>query len=154
VELGSYRGRSTVALALGARDAGRGVVVYAVEPHQNYTGIFGGKYGPVDRAAFYRNMLRTGCYQNVALMNLPSAWAASGFGCKVGLLFIDGDHSEEGVRRDWACWSPLLAPGATVAFDDATAKEAGPYKLLADLLQLGQWRETAAVDDLRVIERT
>ncbi len=33
-------------------------------------------------------------------------------------LFIDGDHSYEGVRADWLSWSPLVRPGGVVAFHD------------------------------------
>lgn len=33
-------------------------------------------------------------------------------------LFIDGDHSYQGVRADWLTWSPLVRPGGLVAFHD------------------------------------
>lgn len=33
-------------------------------------------------------------------------------------LFIDGDHTYEGVRADWLAWSPLVRPGGVVAFHD------------------------------------
>jgi len=33
-------------------------------------------------------------------------------------LFIDGDHSESGVRQDWEMYSPLVKPGGLVAFHD------------------------------------
>lgn len=36
----------------------------------------------------------------------------------LAMLFIDGDHSWEGVRRDWDCYRHLLGPGAIVAFHD------------------------------------
>lgn len=39
-------------------------------------------------------------------------------GPAVGLLYIDADHSYEGVSADWEAWSPHLAPGAAVVFDD------------------------------------
>src|SRR5690348_3819631 len=35
------------------------------------------------------------------------------------LLFIDGDHSYEGARRDFERWSPLVRVGGTVLFHDA-----------------------------------
>jgi cephalosporin hydroxylase len=37
---------------------------------------------------------------------------------RVDFLFIDGDHSYEGVRRDFELYSPLAAAGALVAFHD------------------------------------
>jgi hypothetical protein len=152
VEVGSYRGRSTVALSLGAQDGGNGVVVYAVEPHQTFSGILGGKFSPEDRSAFYHTMLRTGCWNNVALVNLSSERVTPGFGAQVHLLFIDRDHSEAGVRRDWECWRPFLVASAKVAFDDATDPRLGPHKLLTQLLSSGEWRQAAAVGKVRVIE--
>jgi predicted O-methyltransferase YrrM len=39
-------------------------------------------------------------------------------GGRVDVLFVDGDHSCEGVRRDFALYSPLVRPGGLVAFHD------------------------------------
>lgn len=36
----------------------------------------------------------------------------------IDFLFIDGDHTYEGVRADWLAWSPLVRPGGLVAFHD------------------------------------
>lgn len=33
-------------------------------------------------------------------------------------VFIDGDHTYNGVRADWLAYSPLVRPGGTVAFHD------------------------------------
>lgn len=37
---------------------------------------------------------------------------------KIDLLFIDGDHSYEGVKKDWDLYSPMLHPGSLVIFHD------------------------------------
>src|ERR1700722_20931863 len=71
VEVGSYRGRSTVALALGSR-AGHGAPVFAIEPHESFHGPLGGDFGPEDRGFFYRAMLRSEGYREVRLINLSS----------------------------------------------------------------------------------
>lgn len=36
----------------------------------------------------------------------------------VDFLFIDGDHSYEGVRQDWEMYSPMVRPGGLVGFHD------------------------------------
>jgi predicted O-methyltransferase YrrM len=36
----------------------------------------------------------------------------------IDFLFLDGDHSYEGVTKDWAMYSPLVRPGGVVAFHD------------------------------------
>jgi predicted O-methyltransferase YrrM len=41
------------------------------------------------------------------------------FGGKpIDFLFIDGDHSFEGVKKDWEMYSPLVRPGGMVVFHD------------------------------------
>jgi predicted O-methyltransferase YrrM len=39
-------------------------------------------------------------------------------GRKLDLLFIDGDHTYEGVKRDWEMYSPLVREGGIVVFHD------------------------------------
>jgi len=39
-------------------------------------------------------------------------------GRPVDFLFIDGDHSYEGVKRDFELWSPLVRSGGMIAFHD------------------------------------
>jgi predicted O-methyltransferase YrrM len=46
---------------------------------------------------------------------------------KVDFLFIDGDHSYEGVRRDFELYSPLVAPGGLVAFHDIVQSHPGGH---------------------------
>ena len=40
-------------------------------------------------------------------------------GPPVGLVFIDGDHSYEGLAGDWSAWSPLIAKGGVVCLHDS-----------------------------------
>ena len=37
---------------------------------------------------------------------------------KVDFLFIDGDHTYEGVKRDFEMYSPLVREGGIIAFHD------------------------------------
>lgn len=138
VEVGSYRGRSTAALALGSQ-AGGGAPVYAVEPHEAFTGVYGGKFGGPDRELFMRTMLALGLAGTVRLVNLSSEIVTPGWARPVALLWIDGDHRYEGVRRDIDCWRPHLLPTATVVFDDAVDPDIGPARVIAELEAEG-WR--------------
>jgi len=118
VELGNYRGRSTVALALGVRE-GAGAQVWSVDPHLEFTGPRGGRFGRADQAHLYANLARTGVGAWVSVVGLDSRRVAATWdGPRVGLLFVDGDHRYEAVRADFEAWRPHLAPGARIAFDD------------------------------------
>ncbi len=44
-------------------------------------------------------------------------------GDKLGLLFIDGDHSYEGVKRDYEMYREFVAPGGLIAFHDIIDSE-------------------------------
>ncbi|HVA65665.1 MAG TPA: class I SAM-dependent methyltransferase [Elusimicrobiota bacterium] len=37
---------------------------------------------------------------------------------QIDFLFIDADHSYEGVKKDYGLYSPLVAPGGLIAFHD------------------------------------
>lgn len=39
-------------------------------------------------------------------------------GRRIDVLFIDGDHSYEGVRRDYCMYAPLVRPGGLIGFHD------------------------------------
>lgn len=118
VEIGNYRGRSTVALALGAARGAGGQVV-SVDPHLPFVGPRGGRFGHEDQAHLYANLTRAGVGAQVSVVCLGSRAVAAGWeGPPVGLLFIDGDHRYEAVRGDLVAWAPHLAAGARVAFDD------------------------------------
>jgi hypothetical protein len=145
VEIGSWRGRSTAALAYGSR-AGYGVPVYAVEPHERFRDVLGGEYlGTGDRAAFMQNMLRLGLTDIVRLVNLSSECIAS-WPDVVGLLWVDGDHRYMGVKRDLNIWLPYLRPDATIVFHDSTNPRIGP-------IASGQWERQEAVDKAVMLRR-
>lgn len=49
-------------------------------------------------------------------------------GHKLDFLFIDGDHSYDGVRMDFEMYSPLLRSGGLIAFHDIVKSE-GPEEV-------------------------
>lgn len=152
VEVGSYRGRSTVALGRGSLDGNR-VPVYAIEPHEGFTGVLGGKFGPADRGSFYQAMLDTSCYHVVRLVNVGSTIVAPNWDKEISLLWIDGDHTYEGVKTDFECWLPHLAPGALIVFDDAKNHSLGPSQLIEELIARGGFEEKQRVGKVAVIGR-
>jgi predicted O-methyltransferase YrrM len=82
---------------------------------------------------------------------------------KIDFLFLDGDHSEEGIQRDWEDWNRFVVPGGIVAFHDAvlfpggwTQSDWGPVKLVDRLFRnsgLPQWKIVQEVHSLFVVQR-
>lgn len=137
VEVGSYRGRSTVALALGAR-AGHGAPVFAIEPHEAFQGALGGEFGPEDRGFFYRAMLRSEAYREVRLVNLKSKVVAPCWDQPIGMLWIDGDHATDSVRRDLEQWRPHVVEGGVIVFDDCYGSSKGAGAVVAEEVAAGR----------------
>ncbi|MBI4716909.1 MAG: class I SAM-dependent methyltransferase [Planctomycetes bacterium] len=153
VEIGSYRGRSTVALALGSR-AGNGAAVFAIEPHEPFTGVLGGRFGPDDRVAFFENLLRCRVVDLVHLVGLPSQAAVRAWDRPIGLLWIDGDHSLEAVRGDFSLWGAHVIPGGLIALHDATQPDGGPARVIAEALAGGKFAKVREVDLTVVLRKT
>jgi predicted O-methyltransferase YrrM len=125
VEIGSWKGRSTTWLASGARLAAQRV--YAIDPHR------GSREDPAaDTLKEFRdNLARNGLTDAVEPMVMTSEEAAARIPGPIELLFIDGDHSYEGVRRDAELWLPRLMNGGIVMFHDAaTSAYDGPRRIV------------------------
>ncbi|TSC59342.1 MAG: hypothetical protein Greene041662_562 [Candidatus Peregrinibacteria bacterium Greene0416_62] len=115
VEIGSWKGKSTVCLAQGSRD-GAGVQVHAIDP---FTGS--SEHGDVFTfPEFQRNIAHSGIASLVTPHQKISKEAALGWTKPIELLWIDGAHEEEFVRLDYTLWSPHLVPGGVIAFHDST----------------------------------
>ena len=78
----------------------------------------------------------------------------------VDFVFIDGNHSYEGLRADWTVWSPLVGPGGVVALHDSRSsqerniEEAGSVVFTRDVvLKDARYRQVEAVDTLTVMQR-
>ena len=139
VEIGSYKGKSAVALAYGMRQSPNRdrTKLYCIDPHATFTGQLGGKFGVEDRRDFFKVMLETGAYQDAALINLPSDQVALSWTRPIGLLFIDGDHRYHAVRGDFMRWMPHVLDGGIIAIDDSVNPNVGPTQLVAELTEKG-----------------
>ncbi len=121
VEIGSWKGKSTVCLGLGSR-AGQSVPVYAVDPHADY------RFGD-----FKTNVERAGIAELVRPIASLSQNAADEFDEPIELLFVDGAHEYELVLEDFEKWVPKVVDGGWVAFHDTTWTR-GPRKVVGNAI--------------------
>lgn len=75
-------------------------------------------------------------------------------------LFIDGDHSWEGIRTDWESWSGRVGVGGVIALHDSrttTARpieQAGSVRFTNEVVRSdSRYRVIDEVDSLTVLER-
>jgi MMP 1-O-methyltransferase len=121
VEIGSWKGKSTICLGLGSR-AGASLPVYAVDPHADY------RFGD-----FRTNVERAGIADLVRPIASLSQPAADQFEEPIELLFVDGSHEFELVLEDFEKWVPKVVEDGWVAFHDTTWT-AGPRKVVGEAI--------------------
>lgn len=111
VEVGSYAGASTCVLAAFAEVYGGGTV-YAIDPFYNVEGRE--SYETGYEAVFDRNVAPFGPrVVKVRGLSWEVPWERP-----IDLLFLDGDHSYDGLAKDLAKFLPLLQAGGVLVFHD------------------------------------
>jgi len=117
VEIGSAQGWSTCHIGLALRENFQGQL-YAVDPHLPTAW---NDVGAVDSLPILtRNLRRFGLQNCVSIIRATSEDAARNWDRPIDLLLIDGDHSYEGVKKDWTLFSPHLRPFGVAVFHDTT----------------------------------
>lgn len=113
VEIGSYIGASSCFIAAGIKRYNGEGRLYCIDTWQN-EGMSEGCRDTFDE--FKKN---TAKYKEFIMpLKGTSHKVSEDFDKKVDFLFIDGDHSYEGVKSDVADWFPKLNNDAIVIFHD------------------------------------
>jgi cephalosporin hydroxylase len=130
VEIGSAHGRSATVLAEAALNTGSQVVCIDSFPEDYYGQP---KFGDYARREFHKNVLEK--FKNVHLLDMTSKEAAEGWKLneEISVLFVDGDHSYEGVSTDCQLWLPRVASGGYVGFHDYNNVAFDGVKRAADM---------------------
>ena len=78
----------------------------------------------------------------------------------VELIFIDGDHSYEGLVQDWRAWSPLVGEGGAVCLHDSRSTperqidDAGSVRATAEIVRKDPGFELVEeIDSLTIVRR-
>ncbi len=133
VEIGSWKGKSTVCLGLGSKE-GSGIKIYAIDPHTGsleHQNEFKGNVWTFD--IFKENVRRSGIEDMIVPIVKPSGEAVKDFNQEVSLIFIDGAHEYDAVKKDFEDWISKIVDGGVVAFHD-TIGWAGPRKVVEEYL--------------------
>jgi len=103
-EIGSWMGRSTDALCQGCQGT-----VYAVDHFLGTPSEMETYHQLATELDIYEMfMAHVGHHQNLCVMRMESHLAGVNFAPKsIDMVFIDGDHTLDGVRTDLRIWGPV-----------------------------------------------
>lgn len=128
VEIGSWKGRSTVCLALGSR-AGAGAPVYAIDPHTGSPDLLREGETVWSYDEFMRNMREAHVEHIVRPMLTTGEEAAKDWAIPVSLLFIDANyHSYPLTLELLRVWIPHMRDGGIVALNNVTPSFSAIFK--------------------------
>jgi MMP 1-O-methyltransferase len=132
LEIGSFKGRSTVALGTAARHYGAGPVV-AVDPFTQPSPTDPGRGSLPSTYETFRSAVRAaGVEDSVEVHQALSQDVAPGWTRPLRVLWIDGDHTYPGAKRDFDLFRRHLAAGGMVAFHDALHPFEGPIRVFVE----------------------
>lgn len=147
LEIGSYLGASARYLAAGAaRRAGR---LYCVDTWANQTMPDGERD---TFAEFQRNVAGLAAYI-ISIRKTSGQINSSDIHESIHLVFIDGDHSYDAVRRDVDVVLPFLSHSAIIAFHDSNTFE-GVGRCIGELLASKEWMIRGNLDSLTWLARS
>lgn len=148
IEIGSFQGRSTVCLGLGAKQAG--AWVWAIDPHEDYQANVETHYGMENHAALLKNLVDFGVADRVRVVALRSNRVFSVWFSPVALAWIDGSHVYQDVLKDLVLWSVYARK---IAMHDTSGHYPEVTQAMNDFLARGGWKITEQVDAITVLEK-
>jgi predicted O-methyltransferase YrrM len=167
LEIGSYCGKSAVYLGAAAREMG--TVLYSIDHHRGSEEHQKGEefHDPrlVDPATgridtlptFRRTIAEAGLDDIVIGLVARSEVVASRWGTPLGLVLIDGSHSEESTRRDYEGWAAQVVTGGLLVihdvFEDPARGGQAPLGIYRRALRSGAFVDESSVETLRVLRR-
>lgn len=167
LEIGSYCGKSAIYLGAAARE--RGTVLFSIDHHRGneeqqpgeefHDERFVDEQGHVDTLPVFRQTIDSAGLTDVVVAmvglskTIADAWSSS-----LGLVFIDGGHSEGAATDDYEGWAPHVAPGGLLAIHDVFPDPADggrpPFEIYRRALASGDFAEVAATGSLRILRLT
>jgi len=166
-EIGTYCGKSTIYLAAAASQADQ--LVLTVDHHrgseENQPGweyhdadLVDQAVGKLDTLPSFRSTLAgAGLEEYVIAIVGRSADVARLWHAPLGLLFIDGGHTDAAATSDYQGWAPRITIGGALAVHDVFPDPAdggqAPYRLYLRAMASGAFKEVLVCGSLRVLER-
>jgi len=129
VEIGSWHSKSLTFLSAGSLKAKNNCKKFSIDPFLNSKDEPNGAY-----EKFIENLKQNGLYDKVTHIKEKSQIAGLTFDEEIELLFIDGFHKYDAVKRDFDLFYPKIINEGYVIFHDVACYE-GPTTLVKELAE-------------------
>ena len=162
LEIGSYRGKSTV--YLGSACQKNRSVLYALDHHRGSEehqpgeeyhdpDIYNDEKAIVDSFGEFRHTIeRADLVDTVIPIVAESSVVSRGWVTPLSMVFIDGGHSHEAVLGDYRAWAPRILAGGILAihdiFPDPSKGGQAPYEIWKKAVLSGLFEEIEIINTL------
>ena len=134
VEIGSFKGKSTVMLAKVARHYGLDPVI-AIDPHNFNSAELQACKTAADASTyeeFLNNVERAGVSDYVQPQRAFASTVAATWNAPIRFLWIDGDHTYQGAKCDFDGFFRHVSAYGIVALHDALHEFSGPLRVFVE----------------------
>lgn len=150
VEIGSFKGRSTVVLGSVAKDTKS--MVWAVDPHEgDLVGPHGHHAVAPTFEIFTETIKSTGLNEWVTPVRQRASEVK--WDKPIAFLFIDGLHDYSNVSSDYKKFSPFVEQTGLLAFHDYSEQFKGVFKFVNEVLASGAFQKKEQEGSLVILRR-
>lgn len=151
-EIGVFEGYNTREFALHSL---KGSTVYAIDPF--FKGSLGISYGKLIAI----NNWKKNKIRNIKIIRGFSADVSHTIKEELDFVFVDGDHTFEGVKKDFELYGSKLSSNGTIAFHDSrlftngwTQSDWGPVRLIDEIIRNDKsWKIVEEVDSTVFVKK-
>jgi predicted O-methyltransferase YrrM len=167
LEIGGYCGKSAAYIGRACQE--KGAILFSIDHHRGSeeqqpgeeyfdASLFDVRSFSVDTFGHFRRTLQcAGLEENVVPIVAASAVVAQAWATPLGMVFIDGGHAYETVRRDYEGWAKHIVAGGYLLihdiFKDPTQGGQAPYLMYQAALASGAFEELPMTRTLGVLRR-
>lgn len=153
IEIGVYEGVNTINIASTMHSDG---LLYAIDP------FFKGKLGICYYEKIAKKMVANHhLTHKVKFITALSSDAAPLVPNEIDFIFIDGDHSVEGIKKDWELYAPKIVKGGVILLHDTrvpahdpSVSQLGSYQYFEAVIKMDERFEIVdTVDSLTVLQK-
>ena len=153
MEIGVYEAVNTVTIA---KVISNEAVFFAIDP------FFKSKLG----LCYYKwitqlNLLRNKISYKVKIVEAFSYEAAKNIDNKIDFIFVDGDHSYEGIQKDWNMYSEKVIIGGYILLHDTSVPSFDPSRAYLGSIPFfneviskdSRFKTVDTIDSLNILQR-